>query len=355
MTTDTAPAPPAPGTAEAIAGQAAEAELRSDNRIGSPPPEASASRPLRGPMRFVLRALVLLILVGFLAYILQDGMRAAFMANPGLNGLIIGVMLVGVLMGLGEFWRVGRAAKAGRAVQEGASFANLSRDSIMAPLATVATRGQSASGAVEALSVRLDEGRETLRYMAGLLVFLGLLGTFWGLLETVGSVGGVIRSLRTGGEASVLFDELKSGLAAPLAGMGLSFSSSLFGIAGSLLLGFLDLQLGQSQRSLRTDVEDWLADLPVPQQGDSQPSLGLPMMELGEKLDLLTLALADSGGKTANAAMANLAEGVQKLVQHMRGEQQLIRDWVEAQAERERQLKTVMDRVATHIAERERN
>jgi hypothetical protein len=328
-----------------------------------PPPEVVMeprtstleARALRGPIRFVLRALVLLILVGFLAYILQDGMRTAFMANPGLNGLIIGVMLVGVLMALAEFWRMARAAKAGRSVQGGESFMRLSRDTIMAPLATVATRGQSASGAVEALSVRLDEGRETLRYMAGLLVFLGLLGTFWGLLETVSSVGGVIKSLRTGAEAGVLFDELKAGLAAPLAGMGLSFSSSLFGIAGSLVLGFLDLQLGQSQRVLRTDVEDWLASLPVPQQADSQPSLNLPLMQLGEKFDQLSLALADSGGKTANAAMANLAEGIQKLVQHMRGEQQLIRDWVEAQAERERQLKAVMERVSAHLAERERN
>jgi hypothetical protein len=319
------------------------------------PGESADVRRLRGPARFVLRALVLLILVGFLAYILQDGMRSAFMANPGLNGLIIGVMLVGVLMALGEFWRVGRAAKAGRAVQEGAGFASLSRNAIMAPLATIATRGQSVSGAVEALSVRLDEGRETLRYMAGLLVFLGLLGTFWGLLETVSSVGGVIKSLRTGAEAGVLFDELKSGLAAPLAGMGLSFSSSLFGIAGSLLLGFLDLQLGQSQRALRTDVEDWLAGLPVPQQGDAPPSMSIPLKELGEKFDQLSQALADSGAKTANAAMANLAEGIQRLVQHMRGEQQLIRDWVEAQAERERQLKVVMERISSHLGERERS
>jgi hypothetical protein len=366
MTTQTGQVQPAPDTGANMFGAGpdrlgtearppAEAELRSDERLAPLAPETPASRLLRGPMRFVLRALALLILVGFLAYILQDGMRAAFMANPGLNGLIIGVMLVGVLMGLGEFGRVARAAKAGRAVQRGAEFAALARDPIMSPLATMAAGGQNAPGAIEALSVRLDEGRETLRYMAGLLVFLGLLGTFWGLLETVSSVGNVIKSLRTGGEAAVLFDELKSGLAAPLAGMGLSFSSSLFGIAGSLLLGFLDLQLGQSQRSLRTDVEDWLAAMPDRTQAQSQPSLGAPMMELGQKLDQLTLALADSGGKTANAAMANLAEGVQKLVQHMRGEQQLIRDWVEAQAERERQLKATLDRVATHIAERERN
>ncbi|MGL4727792.1 MAG: flagellar motor protein MotA [Bosea sp. (in: a-proteobacteria)] len=358
MTTQATTDPQAQASAEyadaALAVPSAVVQPPSPESVIEPRISSPEARALRGPARFVLRALVLLILVGFLAYILQEGMRAAFMANPGLNGLIIGVMMVGVLMALAEFWRMGRAAKVGRAVQQGESFTRLSRDTIMAPLATVATRGQSASGAVEALSVRLDEGRETLRYMAGLLVFLGLLGTFWGLLETVSSIGGVIKSLRTGGESGVLFDELKSGLAAPLAGMGLSFSSSLFGIAGSLLLGFLDLQLGQSQRALRTDVEDWLAGLPVPQQADSQASLTLPLMELGEKFDQLSLALTESGGKSANAAMANLAEGIQKLVQHMRGEQQLIRDWVEAQAERERQLKAVMERLAAQHSERER-
>ena len=98
-----------------------------------------------------------------------------------------------------------------------------------------------------------------MRYLAGLLVFLGLLGTFWGLIETVGSVGRVIQSMRTGADAGVLFDELKSGLAAPLQGMGLSFSASLFGLAGSLILGFLELQAGQAQTRFYTELEDWLA------------------------------------------------------------------------------------------------
>src|SRR5207244_3709252 len=90
-------------------------------------------------------------------------------------------------------------------------------------------------------------------------VFLGLLGTFWGLIETVGSVGKVIEGLKVGGDAGSLFDTLKEGLAAPLGGMGISFSSSLFGLAGSLILGFLDLQSSQAQNRFYTDLEDWLA------------------------------------------------------------------------------------------------
>ena len=95
--------------------------------------------------------------------------------------------------------------------------------------------------------------------MTGLLIFLGLLGTFWGLIETVGSVGAVINNLKVGGDANAMFDSLREGLAAPLSGMGISFSSSLFGLAGSLVLGFLDLQMSQAQNRFHTELEDWLA------------------------------------------------------------------------------------------------
>ena len=112
---------------------------------------------------------------------------------------------------------------------------------------------------LDSIATRLDEARDISRYMTGLLVFLGLLGTFWGLIETVGSVGKVIDGLKVGGDAGALFDTLKEGLAAPLGGMGISFSSSLFGLAGSLILGFLDLQSSQAQNRFYTDLEDWLA------------------------------------------------------------------------------------------------
>ena len=325
------------------------------------PDETARALPLpalRGPLRHVLRALVVLILIGFLIFILQDGIRSAFMTNPGLNGLITGVLIIGIVISFTEFWRVSRAAKRGTLARRGNSPLPLSSDSIMAPLASVMRQGSPGAVALEAISLRLDEGRETLRYLAGLLVFLGLLGTFWGLLETVGSVGNVIKSLRTGGEAGVLFDELKSGLAAPLAGMGLSFSSSLFGIAGSLVLGFLDLQLGQAQRRLRTDTEDWLAELPLAAHSINGGNLHMahapqaapfPLIEFNTRLDRLVAAVNEgTGGRAAADAMANLAEGVQNLVQHMRTEQQMIRDWVEAQAQREHELKRLLDRLAHH-------
>ena len=125
---------------------------------------------------------------------------------------------------------------------------------------------------LDSIATRLDEARDISRYMTGLLVFLGLLGTFWGLIETVGSVGKVIDGLKVGGDAGALFDTLKEGLAAPLGGMGISFSSSLFGLAGSLILGFLDLQSSQAQNRFYTDLEDWLASTVREYSGEGAPA-----------------------------------------------------------------------------------
>ena len=123
----------------------------------------------------------------------------------------------------------------------------------------MAISSQMMRGILDSIATRLDEARDMSRYMTGLLVFLGLLGTFWGLIETVGSVGNVINTLKPGGDAGAMFDSLKEGLAAPLSGMGISFSSSLFGLAGSLVLGFLDLQTSQAQNRFYTELEDWLS------------------------------------------------------------------------------------------------
>ena len=116
---------------------------------------------------------------------------------------------------------------------------------------------------LDSVSARLDELRDISRYLIGLLIFLGLLGTFWGLLETISSISTVISGLAVGegDDLVTLFDNLKAGLAAPMAGMGTAFSSSLFGLAGSLILGFLDLQANQAQNSFYNEMEEWLSSL----------------------------------------------------------------------------------------------
>ena len=180
--------------------------------------------------------------------------------------------------------------------------------------------------------------------MTGLLVFLGLLGTFWGLIETVSSVGKVIDGLKVGGDAGSLFDTLKEGLAAPLSGMGISFSSSLFGLAGSLILGFLDLQSSQAQNRFYTDLEDWLASTVKEYSGESAAGASGDLQHAIERLRTTMEEGGNNRGTTA--AMANLAEAIQGLVAHMRTEQQMIREWADGQGEQNREIKKLLERLA---------
>src|ERR1700738_4050441 len=223
---------------------------------------------LSSPRIFLVRMLVFLILCSLLVVVLYKQIWAAFLANPGLNALIILVLLIGILLAFRQCirlfpevaWVNGfRIADPGLAVAR--------PPVLLAPMATIlgdrvgrmAISAQIMRGLLDSIATRLDEARDLSRYMTSLLIFLGLLGTFWGLIETVGSVGQGVEGLKVGGDAGAIFDSLKEGLAAPLGGMGISFSSSLFGLAGSLILGFLDLQSSQAQNRFYTDLEDWLA------------------------------------------------------------------------------------------------
>jgi hypothetical protein len=199
---------------------------------------------------------------------------------------------------------------------------------------------------LDSIAMRLDEARDISRYMTGLLVFLGLLGTFWGLIETVGSVGKVIDGLKVGGDAGALFDTLKQGLSAPLGGMGISFSSSLFGLAGSLILGFLDLQSSQAQNRFYTDLEDWLAST-VREYGGDGASVAGGGGDLQHSIERLRTAVEEGAGtRSTTAAMANLAEAIQGLVAHMRTEQQMIREWADGQGEQSKEIKRLLERLA---------
>ena len=179
--------------------------------------------------------------------------------------------------------------------------------------------------------------------MTGLLVFLGLLGTFWGLIETVGSVGGVIQGLKATGDAASMFNSLREGLAAPLSGMGISFSSSLFGLAGSLVLGFLDLQSSQAQNRFYTELEDWLSTTVYDHAAEPAAAAG-GVGEMRNAIERLRAAVNEAGGnKAASSAMADLAEAIQGLVNQMRAEQQTIRDWVDSQAEQQGEIKRLLE------------
>jgi len=175
-------------------------------------------------------------------------------------------------------------------------------------------------------------------------VFLGLLGTFWGLIETVGSIGTVIDGLKTGGDAGSLFENLKDGLKAPLAGMGISFSSSLFGLAGSLILGFLDLQSSGAQNRFYTDLEDWLASTVREYSGEG---VAAGSGELQHAMERLRVTMEEGGNnRGTTTAMANLADAIQSLVAHMRSEQEMIREWADGQGEQNREIKKLLERIA---------
>ncbi len=321
---------------------------------------ATRSDPFRlsSPRIFLVRMAVFLILTGFVALILYGQIARAFMANPPLNGLILGVLLVGIVLGLRQVFRLFPEIRWANGVNQPAAAA--SRPPVLlAPVATfLADRGAGGPPTIstatlrailDSVGTRLDESREIARYLTGLLIFLGLLGTFWGLLETVGSIAGVIRNMTAGNDSAVMFDDLKNGLAAPIAGMSVSFTSSLFGLAGSLVLGFLDLQAGQAQNRFYNQLEDKLsafAAAPVAETLPPGPETPALPADLRLALDRIALGTDQSGNRAATAAMANLAEGIQTLVQHMRGEQQLIRDWVEGQANQNREMRRLLERIA---------
>jgi len=191
------------------------------------------------------------------------------------------------------------------------------------------------------------------------LIFLGLLGTFWGLLGTIGSISDTIQSLDVGtGDSGAVLDALKAGLAAPLAGMGTAFSASLFGLSGSLVLGFLDLQAGRAQTRFYTELENWLSsvtdlssDMAVADGGRAETSDEI--RALSERLR----SLQEHGGSNPRVAtaMANLADGISGLVKNMRSEQQIMRDWVEAQSEEQKAMRRTLDRLADQLKNRELN
>jgi hypothetical protein len=296
--------------------------------------------------------LVFLVLCALVMVVLYKQIAVAFFANPGLNALIGAVALIGTILSFRQVIRLYpevawvnsfRIADPGLAMER--------HPTLLAPMAAIL--GGERSGRMrisqqtmrhllDSIATRLDEARDISRYMTGLLVFLGLLGTFWGLIETVGSVGKVIDGLKVGGDAGALFDRLKDGLAAPLSGMGISFSSSLFGLAGSLILGFLDLQSSQAQNRFYTDLEDWLAST-VREYGGSDGTAG---GDLSAVVERLRTAVEEGGGRGSTAAMANLAEAIQGLVAHMRTEQQMIREWVDGQGEQNREIKRVLELIA---------
>lgn len=231
------------------------------------------------PGRYILNMLIFLIAVGAMVYYLSplspqptSLLVDAFNANPALNGLILGVLFIGIIYNLRQAGVISPAVRWVEAFRETVdpSRTRLPRSpgligAMTKLLLDADERGgrmtpESTRAILDSIGTRMDEGREMGRYIGNLLVFLGLLGTFWGLLQTVNAVADTINGL-TAAEAEDAVAQLINNLKQPLSGMGTAFSSSLFGLGGSLIIGFLDLQAGQAQGRFYTDLEDWLSGM----------------------------------------------------------------------------------------------
>jgi hypothetical protein len=326
---------------------------------------------LSRPHAYLLRMVVFVLICGLVAALLHKQIEVAFMANPLLNALIIGVLAIGVVFALRQVLRLYPEISWVNGFRLADNGLVTGRPPVLlAPMAAIlgsrtgriAVSAPMMRGILDSIASRLDEARDVSRYLTGVLVFLGLLGTFWGLIETISSVGGVIQGLKATGDAGTMFDSLREGLAAPLGGMGISFSSSLFGLAGSLVLGFLDLQSSQAQNRFYTELEDWLsttvydhAAAPMVAAGGADTryvetrnieTRGIEMRnaEMRNAIERLRAAVKEAGGnKATTAAVSDLAEAIQELVRNMRVEQQLIRDWVESHGEHQRDVKRLLE------------
>ncbi|HET6183164.1 MAG TPA: flagellar motor protein MotA [Acetobacteraceae bacterium] len=309
------------------------------------------------PTPYLIRMVLFLVVVGIIVGWLWPRLAAIFLNNPELNSLILGILVIGVA------WTLIQVIRLGPEVEWVLAYQNPRRDAaraphprLLAPMARMLT-GRDGRGAAQArvtlsalstrslldsIASRLDESRELARYMTGLLIFLGLLGTFWGLLRTVGGVSEVIHNMTLGtSDLPALFEQLKAGLAQPLNGMGIAFSASMFGLSAALVLGFLDLTAGQAQNRFFNELEEWLAGLTrlssgVLSEGEgSVPVYVQALLEqTAENMESLQriLTRGEDVRAQSNQAILAVSERLSTLTDTMRASQQLMLRIGEAQA-----------------------
>jgi hypothetical protein len=320
---------------------------------------------MTSPQRYLTRMAISLLIAAAAVGALYNQLFQSFMANPAINGVIVFVLVLGILFVFRQVWMLNVEVnwiETYRSDRPGLSV--VATPKLLAPMATmfgdrsggrISLTTLSMRSILDGISTRLDESRDLSRYLIGLLIFLGLLGTFWGLLQTVRSVADVIASLQvTGSDLNQVFDSLKTGLNAPLAGMGTAFSSSLFGLAGSLILGFLDLQAGSAQNRFYNELEEWLSGQTrvssgssVIAEGDqSVPTYIQALLETtADSLDNLqrTIAQGESTRGKTDAALSVLADRLTTLTDQMRTEQDLMLRLAQAQTDMQPVLQKLAD------------
>jgi hypothetical protein len=318
--------------------------------------------------RVLVRMVLFLAIIAALTAALGQPLVVAFMGNPAVNGLILGILVAGVAYIFRQVWLLEPAGDWIDSFRDRLAARDLTAPPgppprLLAPMARMLGGRQSGRVSLSATSLRtlldgiasrLDETREASRYLIGVVIFLGLLGTFWGLLETVRSVGSVIGALDVaGGDLTRAFSNLKNGLATPLHGMSTAFSASLFGLASSLVLGFLDLQAGQAQNRFYNDLEEWLSTYtrlsggPFGDGGDgSMPAYLHALLEQTadslENLQRLVARSEEGRGATGNM-LAGLNDRLGALGEHVKAGQLLMLRIAENQTD----LKPSLTRLAS--------
>jgi hypothetical protein len=314
------------------------------------------------PNRVLIWMLGFLALIALAAAALLAPLRVAFGATPIFNGVILAVFAVGIVANLRHVLRLQREVRWIEALKRSNPDTRLEPPVLLAPMAKMFGKSerkpQSLSTAsmrslLDSVYLRLEEQRDLSRYLIGLLIFLGLLGTFWGLLKTIGSVSEIIGGLTAGGDALAMFDSLKTRLQAPLAGMATSFSTSLFGLAGSLVLGFVDLQAGRASNRFYTELEDWLSGMTKLSSGGSAlegseqsvPAYVQALLEqTADGLEKMQRALVDSERERRGGSehLAELNRQLAKLGEQLARDARATAELNETQAE----LRTTLKQLA---------
>jgi hypothetical protein len=307
-----------------------------------------------GQGRYLTRMIIFLIVVAAVVALLWDRLVKTFLNNPPLNGVILAVLLFGILYAFRQIFLL-RAEVTWIEDYRKNRVAGDSQPRLLAPMAAMIGGREgplrlsptSMRTLLDGIGARLDESRDISRYMIALMIFLGLLGTFWGLLETIESISGVIKGLTMGsGSVSGIFDDLKRGLEAPLSGMGTAFGTSLFGLGGSLVLGFLDLQSGQAQNRFFNDLEDWLSGVtrlsagsPIAEGEQAVPAYIQALLEqTAESLETLqrSIAQGEESRTVTNNNVVALTERLHDMTQQMNHDMRLLAKTIAALAEREK-------------------
>ena len=318
------------------------------------------------PDRYLVRMVMFLVLVVVAAVLLYLPLIRAFQANAILNGMILGTLGFGILYAFRQVMMLRPEVEWVETFRRSDPGLSVQREpKLLAPMATMLGERTAGRMSLSALSMRsmldsihsrLDESRDLSRYLIGLLIFLGLLGTFWGLLETVGAVGKTIGSLSlAAGDFGSVFSDLKQGLQSPLNGMAIAFSSSLFGLSGSLVLGFLELQASQAQNRFYNDLEEWLSSYTRLSSGSgigegdqSVPAYVQALLEqTADSLENLQRTISrseESRGSAQNTLMA-LVDKLSILTDQMKAEQGLMVKLAENQME----IRPVLQNLNNHL------